>query len=221
MSQPNPKRLVVEDTDLQGVVIGLMMHYVEWGKTEEEWPVFVRGKKGKSNVFKPKELKVEMKASGVKRIGIVVDANSDLKATWDQVSQFCKQLGGNPPRDCPKEGLIVPIADQIFGAWIMPNNQMEGMVENLCHGLVPASAEELWKFALNCAETAKNEKNAPFSPDHLAKAHIHTWLAWQKNPGERLGVAITGGTLEHVSDDAKAFVKWFMTLYELVAKAEN
>jgi Protein of unknown function (DUF3226) len=215
MEAPNPNRLVVEDTDLQGVVIGIMMHHIQWGGSKDEWPVYVQGKTGKSNVFKHREFAVEMKSSGTRRVGIVVDADSDLDATWNQVADFCRRLGGNPPTVCPKEGLITELRGQRFGAWIMPNNQMQGMVEHFCHDLVPGHAEALWKFALKCAKKARACYNAPFPEHYLPKAQIHTWLAWQETPGERMGAAITANVLGHDSDAAMAFVRWFVELFEL------
>src|ERR1700742_3685214 len=102
MNRANPNRLVVEDEDLRGVVIGLMKrHLDEWGATEDKWPVHVLRKNGKSTVLS--ELSVEFKASGLKRLGIVIDADDDLQGTWDQVANFCRSAGGKPPIQCPKE----------------------------------------------------------------------------------------------------------------------
>lgn len=214
MSRPN--LLVVEDTDLQGVVIGLMKHYVKpWGSHRDEWPVYIKGRQGKSAVFKPKELMVEMKGSGIQTVGIVVDADTDAKSTWAQVRGFCQALGGTPPEACPKTGFITSLPTQRFGAWIMPNNELNGMVEDFCHLLVPEQAKELWGFAGECAKNAKKKYGAPFSDAHYPKAHIHTWLAWQETPGERMGAAITSETLHHSSDEAQAFVKWFCDLFQL------
>jgi len=215
MSQPNPNRLVVEDTDILGVVIGLMKHHVKWGMTDAEWPVYVSKKLGKDSVFG--ELPVEFKGSGVRRLGIVVDADNDLDGTWAQVAAFCKNLGAPVPKKCPKSGLIVPIGEQVFGAWIMPNNELSGMVEHFCHELVPDDGEVLWKFAEECAKESRT-KGAKFPNIYMPKAHIHTWLAWQETPGERMGAAITGRTLGHESDSAKMFVKWFCDLYGLELK---
>jgi hypothetical protein len=217
MSQPNPNRLVVEDTDIHGVVVGIMKHHIEWGAAPAEWPVFVAKKMGKDSVFR--ELPVEIKGSGTQRLGIVVDADDDLAGTWNRVAAFCKKMGVAVQKKCPKEGLIVKIGDQTFGAWIMPNNEFAGMVENFCHELVPAGSEDLWKFAEECAKEAK-KKGAKFSDQYLPKAHIHTWLAWQATPGERMGAAITGAALGHESESAKAFVKWFCDLYGLNLKVK-
>ena len=211
----NPNRLVVEDTDLHGVVTGIMPHYVKWGKSEAEWPVLVSRKEGKEAVLG--ELPVEIKGTGVRRLGIVIDADNDLPGTWDKVAAFCKRLGATPPKVCPKDGLVIQIGNQTFGAWIMPNNELAGMVEHFCHELVPAASEELWKFAEECAKTAK-AKGAQFPNHYLPKAHIHTWLAWQETPGERMGAAITGKALSHDSETAKKFVTWMCKLYDLQLK---
>lgn len=213
MALPNPNRMLVEDTDIKGVVIALMKQRLHWGTKESDWPVAVKGAAGKDNVFR--DLPVEIKGSEVKRVGIVVDADSDFSATWIRVSHLFKKLGGDLPAICPKGGLILNIGNQRLGVWIMPNNAAPGMVEHFCHDLVPSHAKPLWNFALRCVNVAKSRHGAPFLANYKSKAHIHTWLAWQSAPGERMGEAITRNVLEHGSDDAEAFVRWFIELFQL------
>ncbi len=172
MVLPNPNRMLVEDTDIQGVVIALMKQRLHWGTNESDWPVSVKGKTGKDNVFR--DFPVEIKGSEVKRVGIVIDADSDFSVTWNRVSNLFRRLSDGLPPSCPKEGLILNIGNQRIGAWIMPNNAVPGMVEHFCHDLVPSAAKPLWNFALQCVDTAKSSHDAPFPDHYKAKAHIHT-----------------------------------------------
>ena len=47
---------------------------------------------------------------------------------------------------------------------------------------------------------------------HRAKAVIHTWLAWQSEPGVRMGAAVTRKYLEPQAPTALAFVAWLNQL---------
>ncbi|MGH7103686.1 MAG: DUF3226 domain-containing protein [Acetobacteraceae bacterium] len=157
----------------------------------------------------------EIKGSEVRRVGIVIDADSGFSVTWSRVSNLFKKLSGCLPPSCPKEGLILNIGNQRIGARIMPNDAVPGMFEHFCHGLVPNQGKPLWNFTLRCVETAKLGHHAPFLDHYKTKAHIHTWLAWQSTSGERMDEAITRNVLEHASNDAEAFVRWFIELFEI------
>ena len=99
----------------------------------------------------------------------------------------------------------------------MPDNQRAGMLENLCHDLVPNKNDKLWKLACDSAKAAK-DIGAPYSARHSDKAQINTWLAWQDEPGMRMGVAITNGVLEHRRESAKALATWVGKLFEMPIK---
>jgi hypothetical protein len=49
----------------------------------------------------------------------------------------------------------------------------------------------------------------------MDKANLYTWLAWQDEPGQTPGHALTRKILDPSSPSALSFVKWFMALYSL------
>ena len=55
---------------------------------------------------------------------------------------------------------------------------------------------------------------------HRSKALIHTWLAWQQNPGRPMGTAIKAGYLQHDAPIALAFVAWLRRLFEIPPTSE-
>lgn len=69
MSNPNPNLLVVEDTDLKGVVIGLMKHYIPWSDEPEKRPAEIKIGNSASEILKPAELSTCLKSSGVRTLG--------------------------------------------------------------------------------------------------------------------------------------------------------
>jgi hypothetical protein len=215
MSFQNQNQMLVEDEDTKGTVIGIMRFALgRWGATEQQWPVNISAEGSADEVLKESGLVAVLQASNVKTVGIIVDADDNPKGRWESVKNFCRKNGFPVPNDCPSDGLIVDnVAGRRFGAWIMPNNRDEGMVENFCHKLVPEN-DGLWEFAVGCAADAKT-KGAPYIGAHRYKAEIHTWLAWQAPPGERMGSAITNNILRYDSDCAKPFIKWFRELYQI------
>jgi hypothetical protein len=57
----------------------------------------------------------------------------------------------------------------------------------------------------------------PFK-EKLKKAHVHTWLAWQEEPGTPMGLAITKKYLKNVhSEPCLRFISWIRRLYGLDA----
>ena len=46
-----------------------------------------------------------------------------------------------------------------------------------------------------------------------AKSHLHTWLAWQREPGRPFGTALTAQIFGHDSPETLAFLAWFRRLF--------
>lgn len=119
------------------------------------------------------------------------------------------------PLDSEKSGLVLlPPPGSILprvGVWIMPDNRLPGILEDFIRDLVPAG-DQLYEYAENCvAGIAPAQKR--FRALDLPKVHIHTWLAWQDEPGKPLGQAITKGILDASSPQALNVVSWLKRLY--------
>ncbi|MCX7420192.1 MAG: hypothetical protein NT013_11720 [Planctomycetia bacterium] len=101
------------------------------------------------------------------------------------------------PEEPPTDGFVSsPNESKItLGIWIMPDNQSHGMLETLLMFLVPEDKDPLLKFAETARDKAK-ELGASFKKVHEDKAKIHTWLAWQDEPGLRLHEAVQKGVLD-------------------------
>ena len=55
-----------------------------------------------------------------------------------------------------------------------------------------------------------------FDPD-VIKAEVHSWLAWQGEPGKPYGQAMMARYFQHDAAVAARFVAWFRRLYGLAA----
>ncbi|MBC6421204.1 MAG: hypothetical protein GDA43_17750 [Hormoscilla sp. SP5CHS1] len=115
----------------------------------------------------------------LRTLGIVVDADRDVAARWQAVGNRLRSVGyQNIPSSPPAEGWVDRQAElPQVGVWLMPNNQVPGMLEDFVASLIPSEDALLAK-----AETVLQELEATginrYSIVQHPKALIHTWLAW-------------------------------------------
>ena len=170
------------------------------------------------------ELKVTFKGSldtdyGVTAIGIIVDADIDLDTRWNAIRNIAKNAGDcDFPVSPSRSGFITTInrltrPSVKLGVWIMPNNENEGMLEHFVSDLIPAN-NFLWQKA-QADVVAIPEAYRLFSPAHVRKAELHTWLAWQETPGRPMGIGVTAGWFDHKSPLAQSFIEWIKALFEI------
>ena len=184
------------------------------------WPpssfhVFIDARGSVDEILRPGVIGGELVASGLEALGIVVDADGDAVARWDQLRTCCSNEFQNLPDQIPAEGLEVVHADgPRFGVWIMPNNRFQGMLEDLLVQLIPDESSHLHELARNCVAEARSN-DAPFRDAHERKSEIYTWLAWQDPPGLRLHEAVKHRVLDPKKPESRPFVKWFRGLFRL------
>jgi hypothetical protein len=161
-------------------------------------------------------LPLRLKVEGLHTLGILVDANHDLAARWQAVRHQLSASGyKNIPRTPPPSGLIItPAGLPRVGIWLMPNNQVPGMLEDFVAELIPTddSLRPKAESALQDIETSQLNR---YTIAHRPKALIHTWLAWQETPGMPMGQAITAQALQYNSPLARRFIEWLKLLFEL------
>ncbi len=95
----------------------------------------------------------------------------------------------------------------------MPNNELPGMLEHFCRFLVPHD-DYLWEYAESIVQQVM-QVDCRFPQPHVVKAQIHSWLAWQDEPGKPLGQAITKKFLDAQAPYAQQFILWIRRLYGL------
>ena len=202
------------DTD-RGIISGLVeAHGVPWPDPPNS-PVHIDVFGGVDEILKAGVLEAELGASGLEALGVVVDANGDAGTRWDCLREWCSSQFSDLPKQIPVEGLqIVHSRGARFGIWIMPNNRLRGMVEDWLVGLIPEESGPLFELARNCASEAKH-RGAPFKDVHRTKAEIHTWLAWQDEPGPRLYDAVIHRVLDPTRPESGQFVNWFRSLFRV------
>ena len=192
--------LLVEGIDDQHVVWNLAKHY----NMPESFRI--EQKQGYTNVLKV--LPVQIKASDVEAVGVLLDADVDFLGRWASVRGALEKSGYTAlPDELPPAGLVVEMAGlPRVGVWLMPDNSAPGMLEDFVAKLVP---EEDVLMPVACQAVSNIvASEIKFAPQHKCKAEIHTWLAWQEDPGTPFGLAITKKYLDPDNSTSKIFIKW-------------
>ena len=211
----HPRRLLVEGETDKSVIPYLMeANGVAWPDPPHS-PVFIEPYGSVDEILKPEVIELELAASGLEALGVVVDANGDAAARWDDVRTWCSSEFADLPEQIPAGGLEIVHADGVrFGVWIMPDNRFTGMLEDFLVELIPEDSRDLYEIATKCVAEAKSNR-APFRDVHERKAELHTWLAWQDPPGLRLHEAVEHTVLDPARADSGTFVNWFRSLFDL------
>ena len=210
-----PKKLLVEGGKDKRVIPYLIeANGVTW-ESGGAPIVHIEDLGGVEEFLKPGFLEAELRASELEVLGVIVDANGDAGARWNQVKARYTSEFPELPERIPAGGLVEVHADgQRFGVWIMPDNRFSGMLEDFLAGLIPEDARPLHDFAKEAVSEAA-ERDAPFRAAHRTKAEIHTWLAWQDEPGKQLHEAVHHRVLDANMPESQPFVAWFRDLYQV------
>lgn len=208
-----PKKLLVEgDTDKRVMPFLLEANGVAWNPDGRP-VVHIESCDGIEEMLKPGAIEGELAASGLEALGAVVDADGDAHQQWTRIRNRCQERLPPLPTAIPEEGLQVATGGgPRFGVWIMPDNRSTGMLEDFLAQLVPSTSKCLFALAQKCAEEAA-ERGAEFKPAHATKANVHTWLAWQDEPGKSLHQAVHHRVLDPEAAESKPFVRWFRRLF--------
>jgi len=153
-------------------------------------------------------LPVWLKASGLEQLAVVLDADTNLDSRWQSVSDILRNSGnGQLPKVPEKNGTLVTLTTGIqFGIWLMPDNELPGMLENFVARLVPNSDTMMSHVDRFLGGIPENERQFP--APQLPKARIHSWLAVQESPGKPMGQAITAAYLTADHDAVALFIQW-------------
>lgn len=131
-------------------------------------------------------------------IGLIIDANDKGAASrWDKVKNILSAHFSDETLNAlgPKpDGIIVREEGlPVVGVWIMPDNRGEDYLEHFVSAMVPAD-DALWGHANGTVSQLEKEEYCRFKPIKRQKALLHTWLAWQEEPGEPFGTALESHT---------------------------
>ena len=148
-------------------------------------------------------------------LGVVIDADDSPDARWQSLRDIFVNAGyPNVPRRPDPDGTILesPTGTSLprAGVWIMPDNKTPGILEDFLRFLIPNQPNPLFAHAERSVATVPERR---FSENDTPKALIHTWLAWQDEPGKPYGTAITARFLDSRLPEAQALAGWLGRLF--------
>lgn len=190
----------------------LMYHFLKRHHIEEH--IKIENKNGVENVLKV--LKLALKVGEPQRLGIIVDADEDLQQRWQSFSAILTEAGYTTLPPAPTNNGTIIIQEDLpdIGIWLMPDNQAIGMVEHFVSALIPPG-DVLWPMAGDIVQKVIAAK-CNFALVHQIKAEMHTWLAWQEEPGKPMGQAITKRYLDANAPHGQKLVAWLRQLFDLI-----
>ncbi len=216
--KPKPHQLLVEGKNDRHVIWALCNQY----QLPETFSVEVAEEKGTEGIEALLAgLPARIDEPKLQTLGIVVDADQDLRARWQAVRNRLMESGYQTiPTVPPPDGWVYTQPDKPkIGVWLMPDNQLPGMLENFVAYLIP-SDDSLRAKAETILQEIEQLKLNRYTPIHHPKALIHTWLSWQETPGMPMGQAITAQVLSCNAEIANKFVEWLKRLFELANASE-
>lgn len=160
-----------------------------------------------------KQIPLRIKQSNIQTIGIIVDADVDILKRWQQLKNVLQKEGILIPDNLPKNGLVFTQTNHVkIGIWIMPNNDLNGMLEDFIHFLIPNedTLQPVVEAHLSSIETQQLNK---YKLIHRSKAFIHAWLALQEDPGTPMGLSITKRYLTTDEKICLKFIDWLNRLF--------
>lgn len=138
-------------------------------------------------------------------IGVIVDADLDIESRWQSICTRLTTAGYIVPAVPLREGLIVDTHPPVGGVWLMPDNSLPGTLEDFAARLIDP-ADDLWPLAKE--SVARLPEPRRFHAAAERKAEIHTFLAWQEDPGTPLGLAVTKKYFQTDVALAHTFLAW-------------
>ena len=217
--KPHEKVLLVEGAVEESLIPWLMeANGISWPEKWTQAPVQIRDKNGYENILQMNVINTEVNEPKRQITGILLDADEHPERRWQSICDCCARHFPDLQESGFGKSVIISNNDtgKKLGIWMMPDNKSAGMLETLLQYLVPnGNADPLLGFAKESAEKAKNEFDAGYKKPHFDKACIHTWLAWQEEPGRQLHDAVKFGILKPDSPHAQPFVDWFRELFEV------
>lgn len=183
-----------------------------WWAYHGEPPFKVEVKDGVERLIET--LEVMLKVGNIERLGAVIDADEDVGGRWRMIQEIATAAGFDNVGQVPDaDGSVFvrrPGPVSTLGIWLMPDNSVPGRLEDFVASMVP-TGDWLWEHARKVVAELPRER-VRYKATHHAKVHVHTWLAWQEEPGIPMGRAVTRKFLQNDGAGAQRFVAWLRRL---------
>jgi hypothetical protein len=225
MENPIQRLLVEGDNDIH-VITNLLMAmrhhpfkgYADPDIYKKDFVISAGGKK-KAKELLPSVLDIP----DLQHLGIILDADDSTENTWISLRNILKNNGFEendlPKTLSPRGVLIQQKGKPIVGIWIMPDNLMPihkgelAYLEHFYEQIIRPEDKFLAK-ANSVINDIMTDKDCPFAIKDSQKAKIHTWLAWQSEPGKSMGVSLKKkSSFDLQSTAVLNFISWLESVF--------
>ncbi|GEO81186.1 DUF3226 domain-containing protein [Pararhodospirillum oryzae] len=158
---------------------------------------------------------VAFRGSPSQAVGLILDADQDPAKRWKQIKDRARKKGGDDPlpeSPDPTGTVVKRPGKPTLGVWLMPDNTTLGMLEDFLLALVPSEHDPLMGHARATVAALSGDMRR-FRPQHASKAEVHTYLAWQKEPGTPPGLGISKGYFDPSQGPVPDFLAWIERLF--------
>ena len=208
-SDSHPRVLLVEGPDDKHVVI----HLSERSGLTHNFRIVE--KEGKDSLLDAIEVEVDIPGRTV--LGIMLDANDDLDARWQAVTDRLHRLRQEDHFDLPdlpaqpEPGGTIIDGRLRIGIWLMPDNRSTGELEDFVGNMIP-SGDPVWPRAEAFIDgIPPNDRK--FAPGKIQRAKVHAWLATRESP-RPMGLSIKAEDLDTNTSNTTTFVNWLRELFK-------
>lgn len=200
------KLLLVEGKDDQHIMYALFEKFAVPQTFE------IKSKEGIDELLK--SLPIHLK-SKLDAIGILVDADENIQKRWDSIKNILDLAGYSTPKQPNIDGTIISQNGKpTVGVWLMPDNQLGGMIEDFMKFLIP-QGDVLLPKTEETLNDLENKQINQYKAIHRSKALIHTWLAWQETPGTPMGLAVTKSYFSTANQVlCQKYIDWILNLFK-------
>ena len=207
-----PQQLLVEGQNDQHVLWNLCAQH----RLPETFKVEIPGSTGGIEEL-IRDIPTRLQQRTLQTLGVVVDADRDPSRQWERLRGALASTTAVLPSAPASNGWVTdaagPVGPLRLGIWVMPDNTIPGILEDFVVTLIPDTDNLLPRARAVLAELEAAGIHR-YSITNRSKALVHTWLAWQEVPGNRMGTAIGTGHLRYDALPARAFIAWLRRLFD-------
>lgn len=155
-------------------------------------------------------INVEIKVSGRQAVGILVDANDNLRSRWDAVGYRLRMAKIQFPQFPESAGTIIEGKPRV-GIWLMPDNESSGELEDFVVKMIP-DGDPVWPLSQQYIDGIPTD-NRKFTQKKMLRAKLYAWLAARRDP-KQMGSAILSHDLKVDGPLCQDFVDWLIKLFK-------
>ena len=151
----------------------------------------------------------EILASRSRSVGILTNANDDLRKRWNEIRDRVYNVGVELPESPGQMGCIVQTEGMPrIGVWLMPDNTSTGELENFVANMIPED-DKVWPLSKRYITTIPEPA---FAEKKRMRAQLYAWLATRKNP-KHMSTAIEDNDLEIDGMLCQTLIAWLGGLF--------